>query len=92
MNITRFSITTLFLMGIVSGALGHAFLAEFALPAHAQLRAAADPKLEQLAAEIEVIKGKLPSQSHTMQDVSYHFANLVRGAIRKLAAGGVLLG
>jgi hypothetical protein len=29
-----------------------------------------------LAAEIATIKGKLPSQSHAMQDVSYHFANL----------------
>ena len=29
-----------------------------------------------LLAEIEAIKGKLPDQSHAMQDVSYHFSNL----------------
>lgn len=34
------------------------------------------PTLEQLAAEIETIKGKLPDQAHAMQDVGYHFTNL----------------
>jgi hypothetical protein len=44
-------------------------------PAIAQ-DAAAQPSAQALAAEIAAIKGKLPSQSHTMQDVSYHFCNL----------------
>ena len=34
------------------------------------------PDIAALAAEIETIKGKLPDQSHAMQDVSYHFSNL----------------
>ena len=29
-----------------------------------------------LAAKVKTVEGKLPSQSHTMQDVSYHFGNL----------------
>ncbi len=29
-----------------------------------------------MVAEIEAINGKLPDQSHAMQDVSYHFSNL----------------
>ncbi len=35
-----------------------------------------DADLRALAAEIESQKGKLPDQSHAMQDVSYHFTNL----------------
>jgi len=34
------------------------------------------PDLAALAAELETIRGKLPDQSHAMQDVSYHFSNL----------------
>jgi len=39
---------------------------------------AADPAADvaALKAEIETLKGMLPSQSHTMIDVEYHFANL----------------
>src|SRR5687767_1110008 len=36
---------------------------------------AADP-VAALKAEIEILKGKLPDQSHAMKDVGYHFANL----------------
>ena len=57
------------------GAAGHAFLSDAIQPAHAQ-STPSKPGLADLAAEIDIIKGKLPSQSHTMQDVSYHFANL----------------
>jgi hypothetical protein len=35
-----------------------------------------EPDLQSLAAQIEAIRGKLPDQSHVMQDVSYHFSNL----------------
>lgn len=77
MRAARLSMLALFLVGVAAGAIGHAFLAESAPAAHAQsLATASAPSLEKLAAEIETIKGKLPSQSHTMQDVSYHFANL----------------
>jgi hypothetical protein len=34
------------------------------------------PDLASMAADLEVIKGKVPDQSHAMQDVSYHFTNL----------------
>jgi hypothetical protein len=33
-------------------------------------------ELEALRAEVEELRRKLPSQSHTMEDVDYHFANL----------------
>jgi hypothetical protein len=46
---------------------GHAAMAQAAKPA---------PEVQSLAAQIEAIKGKLPDQSHAMQDVSYHFSNL----------------
>jgi hypothetical protein len=35
-----------------------------------------DEDLATLAAEIETLKRQLPSQSHTMADVEFHFANL----------------
>ena len=77
MRAARLSMLALFLVGVAAGAIGHAFLAESAPAANAQSPATASAaSLEKLAAEIETIKGKLPSQSHTMQDVSYHFANL----------------
>jgi hypothetical protein len=62
-------------IGAALGAAGHITLSNAVEPAHAQ---AARPELSlgDLAAEIDAIKGKLPSQSHTMQDVSYHFCNL----------------
>jgi hypothetical protein len=40
-------------------------------------RAADDgAEIAKLKAEIEQLKGRLPSQSHAMMDVDYHFANL----------------
>src|SRR5437867_12932811 len=33
-------------------------------------------ELAALRAEVEVLKGKAPDQSHAMKDVGYHFANL----------------
>lgn len=35
-----------------------------------------DAKIERLESELKQIKEKLPSQSHTMMDVDYHFTNL----------------
>ena len=58
-----------------AGAAAHALLSHSAQPVHAQTTRP-EPDLKNLAAEIDAIKSKLPSQSHTMQDVSYHFANL----------------
>jgi hypothetical protein len=45
----------------------HTALAQTAKPA---------PDLQSLVEQIEAIKGKVPDQSHAMQDVSYHFSNL----------------
>jgi len=39
-------------------------------------RAQTENDAPDLTAEIEAIKAKLPDQSHSMQDVSYHFSNL----------------
>ena len=35
-----------------------------------------DAEIAQLKAEIEQLKGRLPSQSHAMMDVDFHFSNL----------------
>lgn len=43
---------------------------------NAQAPAAAPPDVAELKAEIETLKGQLPSQSHSMIDVEYNFANL----------------
>src|SRR5712691_10973956 len=41
------------------------------------VRAADDSaEIAKLKAELEQLKGRLPSQSHAMMDVDYHFANL----------------
>jgi hypothetical protein len=63
------------LIGVALGVASHVVLSNPSQLAHAQATKA-EPDLHSLAAEIETIKGKLPSQSHTMQDVSYHFCNL----------------
>lgn len=42
----------------------------------AQEGSAADPQIEALKAEIAALRSSLPSQSHTMADVEFHFANL----------------
>jgi hypothetical protein len=63
---------------LLSGCLGaavYAFVTAGHRPALAQAEKA-PPDLQSLAAELEVIKGKLPDQSHAMQDVSYHAGNL----------------
>jgi len=63
------------LAGVCLGAAITAGLSPAERPALAQA-AKPTPDLTALAAEIETIKGKLPDQSHAMQDVSYHFSNL----------------
>lgn len=79
MHAARSRTLALLLMGAALGFAGHALLSNATRAAHAQppnRPLNAEPGLHQLADEIATIKGKLPSQSHTMQDVSYHFANL----------------
>jgi hypothetical protein len=61
--------------GICLGALLPAVVSQLGQTVHAQAaKPAAGPG--NLAAEIEIIKGKLPDQAHAMQDVGYHFSNL----------------
>jgi hypothetical protein len=38
--------------------------------------AADDAEVAKLRSEVEQLRGRLPSQSHAMMDVGYHFANL----------------
>ena len=59
-------------VGACIGAAFHAILSPSPSSAVAQ---STKPERD-LLAEIEAIKGKLPDQSHAMQDVSYHFSNL----------------
>lgn len=63
------------LAGVCLGAFVHALVISNGPGASAQ-PVHGTPDLESLGSEIQTIKGKLPSQSHTMQDVSYHFCNL----------------
>jgi hypothetical protein len=63
------------LVGLCLGAAAHALFFSPAQLVHAQV-AKPSPDVQTLAAKVKAIEGKLPSQSHTMQDVSYHFGNL----------------
>lgn len=52
-------------------------LFSFPWPCAAQAPAANAPDpVAALKAELEVLKGKLPDQSHVMKDVGYHYSNL----------------
>ena len=68
---TNRPLLTLF-AGVCIGAAVHAIL----FPSTPLAVAQSTKPAQDLAAEIEAIKGKLPDQSHVMQDVSYHFSNL----------------
>lgn len=61
-------------IGFGLGMLTQSFLASRPPTAHAQGPTPSD--VNELAAEIADIKGKLTDQAHVMQDVSYHFSNL----------------
>jgi len=63
-------------LSLVSLALGSAYLITSGAQPPAAATATATPDVAALQAEIETLKGMLPSQSHTMIDVEYHFANL----------------
>jgi hypothetical protein len=61
--------------GICLGALLASTVSQLGETVHAQAPKPADAA-QTPAAEIEIIKGKLPDQAHAMQDVGYHFSNL----------------
>jgi len=66
-------------VGIAAMLVAAFFIAEPVVwPAGNVSLAQADDKAEiaQLKAELEQLRGRLPSQSHAMMDVDYHFANL----------------
>jgi len=65
----------LLLVGIACGAaLDRLFFSNERMALAQTSRPVADP--QSLAVELETIKGKLPDQSHAMEDVSHHFSNL----------------
>ena len=66
----------LMIVGACLGAIINSFLSYPNSPVIAQDSAAKAPDLAALAAELEIVKGKLPDQAHAMQDVGYHFTNL----------------
>lgn len=61
---------------IAATALAAAAWAAMHSTAVAQEDAPAASELEAIKADIEALRGSLPSQSHTMADVEFHFANL----------------
>jgi hypothetical protein len=75
MSSKRIQTVVVLLVGACLGGVAHTVLSPAVEPAHAQ-PVTVEPDLRALAAEVRSIQGKLPSQSHTMQDVSYHFGNL----------------
>ncbi len=63
------------LLALLLGALELGSAAQAPAPTAAPA-AGEQAEIAALKAEIELLKGMLPSQSHTMIDVEYHFANL----------------
>jgi hypothetical protein len=72
MTSRRFGHLAVLVIGLALGMLAHATLFSGSPSAIAQSQTPA-PSLQE---ELEAIRGKLPDQSHTMQDVAYHYANL----------------
>ena len=75
MTTSRFRTFTALALGLCLGAILHALFSPNDRLAIAQT-AKPVPDPQTLAAEIETIVGKLPDQSHAMEDVSHHFSNL----------------
>jgi hypothetical protein len=69
MHVVRNGWTVSFLLGAVCGG-----MLSVAMRQNAVSEAYAQPP-SNMAAEVELIKGRLPDQAHAMQDVGYHFSN-----------------
>jgi hypothetical protein len=78
MSSARFRMLAMLAGGCVIGAAGSRLLVNGPPAAHAEPgKATAVPASpSDVAQQIATIQGKLPSQSHAMQDVGYHFTNL----------------
>jgi hypothetical protein len=63
-------------VGLALAMAGHWLADSGFLGAHAAETSNKSSDATELQAELAVIKGKLPDQSHAMKDVGYHFANL----------------
>lgn len=75
MNYPRRSLWIVFFLGFISGMLLVSLTGNPSYTcAHAAPKESVD--LTKIAAELEIVKGKLTDQSHVMQDVAYHFTNL----------------
>jgi hypothetical protein len=75
MTASRFRTFAALALGLCWGAILHALFSANDPVAIAQTaKPAPDPQT--LAADMETIVGKLPDQSHAMEDVSHHFSNL----------------
>jgi hypothetical protein len=62
---------------VLGAALGAVLLhGEIPTPRSAQAQDAKPDEMAALKAEVALLKGKVPDQSHAMADVSYHFTNL----------------
>jgi hypothetical protein len=72
---SRTNVVVALLAGVILGVVSHTLLSSAAAPAIAPANDAAGSAVD-WKPEIDTIKGKLPDQSHVMQDVSYHFSNL----------------
>src|SRR5262245_34730809 len=68
---TRTPLVSLIAFGVLCLA-GHSALAQ----APAATPSDVATELAALKKEIEILKGKVPDQSHAMKDVAYHFTNL----------------
>ncbi|MCC7084512.1 MAG: hypothetical protein IT427_05855, partial [Pirellulales bacterium] len=75
MNHSRMCTTGLLALGVIIGIAAQTWLLSLQRSALAQSTKPASD-LQSQAAELETIQGKLPDQSHAMQDVGYHFSNL----------------
>jgi hypothetical protein len=64
------------LVAVSTVCLNRRMMAQNAAPTSPQPAPGADGELAALKKEVELLKGKVPDQSHAMKDVAYHFTNL----------------
>jgi hypothetical protein len=75
MRPNRYQILLVLVVGAALGAAAHSLLSS-KLPRAVAQESTSPANLSDVVKEIKSIADKVPDQSHAMQDVSYHFANL----------------